>query len=115
MNTQYQPIGDVVGGCPHHQGLMAEREPRCSRHFEPNADLSGCEGQEKTEMAKKNVMVIVPTRNGYALMPFDMNCMVSMENAQKNGPGVLVSNDLEGLKANVETVYGSVSDKEEIS
>lgn len=53
----------------------------------------------------KPVMVIVPTLNGYALLPFNSDLLVSLKGADAEGKGVLVSNDLEGLKADIERIY----------
>ena len=57
-------------------------------------------------------MLIIPTRNGFALMPWDMNCLLHMADASKESGGVLVATDVEGLKDCIEQVYGSPPNQE---
>ncbi|WP_425404587.1 hypothetical protein [Hwanghaeella sp.] len=56
-------------------------------------------------MTGKPVMMIVPTANGFALMPFDSNLLVSMKGAQSEPHGVRVSRDLDDLCDDIRDVY----------
>lgn len=51
----------------------------------------------------KPVMIIVPMQNGFVLMPFDSDLLFSIK---KGTISMRVATDVDGLKANIEAVYG---------
>ena len=56
-------------------------------------------------MKPTDVTIIIPTQNGFVLMPWNMNCLVSMNDADHENKGILVATDVEGLLSNVHLVY----------
>jgi len=53
----------------------------------------------------KPILTIVPTQNGFVVIPFDMNLMLSMKDAATKTKGCYVAGDTQGLAELIQRVY----------
>lgn len=66
-----------------------------------------------SDQPSKPVMVVVPTMNGFAVLPFDSNLMFTLKDAATITKGVSVARNVEELSILIRHIYDPTPRREE--